>query len=196
MLAGSNSGDAAGEVTRLLIAWRMGDQAAPRELFGILYQELRRLARLQLRRRVRDSLATTGLVHEAYVKLADQSRLELRDRGHFLALAAKAMRQILLDHARKRSANKRGGRAAHSALDEAVVAVADVRAPDLLALDDALVRLEALDPRLARIVEVRFFAGLSVKETADALGLSERTVKRDWQKARAFLYAELNPEEP
>ena len=181
--------------TRLLLAWRKGDTDAPRELFVILYQELRNLARHQLRRRQQQSLATTGLVHEAYLKLADHSQLELRDRGHFLALAAKAMRQILVDHARRRSAAKRGAAIGLGALDEAAIAVADTKASELIALDDALVRLEALDPHLARVVEVRFFAGLSVKEAADALGLSERTVKRDWQKAKAFLYAELNPED-
>jgi RNA polymerase sigma factor (TIGR02999 family) len=195
MPPGRNSEVAAGEVTRLLLAWRKGDTDAPRELFVILYQELRNLARLQLRRRQQQSLATTGLVHEAYLKLADHSQLELRDRGHFLALAAKAMRQILVDHARKRSAAKRGAAIGLGALDEAAIAVADTKASELLALDDALVRLEALDPHLARVVEVRFFAGLSVKEAADALGLSERTVKREWQKAKAFLYAELNPED-
>ena len=189
------SGDAPGEVTRLLIAWREGDQEAPRELFAVLYQELRGLARAQLRRRLqRHSLATTGLVHEAFVKLADQSRLDLRDRGHFLALAARAMRQILVDHARKRLADKRGGAAAAVVLDEAAVAGVDMNAAEVLALDDALVRLETLDGRLARVVEMRFFAGFSVKDTADALGVSERSVKRDWQKAKAFLYAELHPE--
>ena len=188
------SGDAPGSVTRLLIAWREGDQEAPRELFAILYQELRRLARAQLRRRQSDTLATTGLVHEAFVKLADRTRLDLRDHGHFLALAARAMRQILVDHARKRLADKRGGAAVMGALEEAGVAGDDMNAAELIALDDALVRLETLDRRLAQVVEMRFFAGFSVKDTADALGVSERSVKRDWQKARAFLYAELHPE--
>jgi RNA polymerase sigma factor (TIGR02999 family) len=196
MRAGTNNGDAAGDVTRLLMAWREGDERAPRELFVILYEELRRLAHIQLRRRLQSSLVTTALVHEAYVKLADQARLDLRDRGHFLALAAKAMRQILLDHARKRLAGKRGGAIEHGSFDESAIGLADTKASQLVALDDALDRLEALDPRLARIVEVRFFAGLSVIEAADALGLSERTVKRDWQKARAFLYSELNPDAP
>ena len=188
------SGDASEEVTRLLIAWREGDLEAPRELFAVLYQELRALARAQLRRRQHDTLATTGLVHEAFVKLADQTRLDLRDHGHFLALAARAMRQILVDHARKRLADKRGGAVVMGALDESGVAGDDMNAAELLALDDALVRLETLDRRLAQVVEMRFFAGFSVKDTADALGVSERSVKRDWQKARAFLYAELHPE--
>lgn len=185
-----------GEVTRLLAAWRHGDEEAPRELFAVLYEELRRLARGQLGRRPpQSSVAATGLVHEAYVKLADRTRLNLRDRGHFLALAAKAMRQILLDHARRRLAQKRGGEALAIVLDEEAAPGVAANASDMVALDGALGRLEALDARLVRIVEARFFAGLSVKDTADALELSERTIKRDWQKARAFLYAELHPDE-
>ena len=183
------------DVTRLLIAWREGDRDAPRELFEVLYQELRGLARAQLRRhRRQESLATTGLVHEVYVKLADQSRLDLRDHGHFLHLAARAMRQIVVDHARRRGSLKRGGAAIVGVLDEATVAE-EVKAAEILALDEALARLETVDERLSRIVEMRFFAGLSVEETASALGVSERTIKRDWQKARAFLYAELHEDE-
>jgi RNA polymerase sigma factor (TIGR02999 family) len=181
------------EVTRLLTAWREGNEQAPGELFTILYKELRALAHVQLRRRRRqESLATTGLVHEAYLKLAIQSRLDLRDRGHFLALAARAMRQVVVDHARRRAAGKRGGGAIVDLFDENKAA-ADIPSVDILAVDEALTRLECLDPRLSRIVDMRFFAGLSVEETAGALGLSERTVKREWQKARAFLYAELYP---
>jgi len=180
------------DVTRLLIAWREGDRDAPRELFAVLYQELRGLARAQLRRhRRQESLATTGLVHEVYVKLADQSRLDLRDHGHFLSLAARAMRQIVVDHARRRGTLKRGAGAMGTTLDEGAV-VAEAKAGEILALDEALARLESVDERLSRIVEMRFFAGLSVEETAGALGVSERTVKRDWQKARAFLYAEMH----
>jgi RNA polymerase sigma factor (TIGR02999 family) len=194
MPAGAESGTIRTEVTRLLIAWREGDEQAPGELFTVLYQELRALAHALLRRqRNQHSLATTGLVHETYLKLADQSRLDLRDRGHFLALAARAMRQIVVDHARRRAAGKRGGAAIAAVLDEKKVA-AGVPIVDILALDEALSRLEGLEPRLSRIVEMRFFAGFSVEETAGALGLSERTVKRDWQKARAFLHAELYPE--
>jgi RNA polymerase sigma factor (TIGR02999 family) len=193
MPAGRESGTIPAEVTRLLVAWREGDQQAPGELFTVLYQELRALAHAQLRRRrQQQSLATTGLVHEAYLKLANQSGLDLRDRGHFLALSARAMRQIAVDHARRRAAGKRGGAVSAVVLDEEKVA-ADVPTVDILALDEALSHLEGLEPRLSRIVDMRFFAGFSVEETASALGLSERTVKRDWQKARAFLYAELYP---
>jgi RNA polymerase sigma factor (TIGR02999 family) len=193
MPAGQETGTTRPEVTRLLIAWREGDEQAPGELFTVLYKELRALAHAQLRRRQQQSLATTALVHEAYLKLADQSRLDLRDRGHFLALAARAMRQIVVDHARRRTAGKRGGTAIVGVLDEGKV-LADVPTVDVLALDEALTRLEGVEPRLSRIVDMRFFAGFSVEETALALGLSERTVKRDWQKARAFLYAELHPD--
>src|SRR5262245_32910544 len=178
MLPGDHGGPAPGEVTQLLLAWRDGDEKAPGELFAVLYEELRALARGQLRRRQLEySLAPTGLVHEAYVKLADRTRLSLRDRGHFLALAARVMRQILLDHARRRLAQKRGGPAAAVALDEETLADGDGAAERIVALDEALARLETLDPRLARIVEARFFAGLSVPDTAVALRLSERTVK-------------------
>jgi RNA polymerase sigma factor (TIGR02999 family) len=178
----------------LLLAWRAGDAEAPGKLFTVLYRELRALAHVQLRRRQPQSLATTGLVHEVYLKLANRSRLDLRDRGHFMALAARAMRQIMVDHARRRTADKRGGFAMAAVLDEGRAAE-NAPTVDILALEEALCRLESIDPRLSRIVELRFFAGLSVEETAAGVGLSERTVKREWQKARAFLYAELYPED-
>jgi RNA polymerase sigma factor (TIGR02999 family) len=179
-----------GDVTRLLVAWRQGDPAAPGDLFTLVYDQLRALARFQVHRGgAEHSLSATGLVHEVYLKLVDHSRLDVRDRGHFFALAARAMRQVLVDRARRRSAGKRGGSALPVALDEAPVA--DARTDELLALDEALSRLESLDPRLVRLVEVRFFAGLSVDEAAEALETSPRTVKRDWQKARAVLHREL-----
>jgi len=180
-----------GDVTRLLIAWREGKTAAPGELFALVYDQLRSLARFQVRRAdPEQSLSATGLVHEVYLKLVDHSRLEVRDRGHFFALAARAMRQVLVDHSRRRSAEKRGGGAVPQSLEEDALA-ADIRAEELLALDEALSRLEILDPRLVRLVEARFFAGLSVEEAAEALEVSARTVKRDWQKARALLHHEL-----
>ena len=183
--------DSPGAVTRLLIAWRQGDAAAPRELFALVYDELRALARAQVRRRGSElSLGATGLVHETFFKLVGRSRIDVRDRGHFFALAAKAMRQVLVDHGRRRSAAKRGGPAVRDALEEDALP-ADARTEDLLALDEALSRLESLDPRLVRLVEVRFFAGLSVDEAAEALDVSPRTIKRDWQKARAILHREL-----
>ena len=182
-----------GEITGLLIAWRAGDRSAFDRLFGLLYDELRAIARRQMRRSGRDqTLDTTAVLHEAYLKLVDPSRAAVEDRGHFMALAARAMRHILVDHARKRGAQKRGG-------DDRVRLESDPPHPetaageDLVALDAALERLESLDPRLVKVVELRFFGGLSVEEAAEVLATSPRTVKRDWSKARAFLFAELKP---
>ena len=180
-----------GEITRLLISWRGGDRAAFDRLFPLVYDELRLLARRQLRRSGGDAtLSTTAVIHEAYLKLVDQSRAAVHDRHHFFSLAARAMRQILVDDARRRGAQKRGGGADPATLDDGAAAAAG-RGADLVDVDEALLKLEAADNRLARIVEMRFFGGLSVEETAEALEVSPRTVKRDWQKARAFLYHEL-----
>jgi len=182
----------AGEITRLLIDWREGRSEAPGELFPLVYGELRKLARGQLRRHpAGETLRPTALVHEAYLKLVDQTRVRVNDREHFFALAARAMRQILVDHARRRSARKRGGDAIRTTLSEEDTPV-EIRAIELLTLDHALTRLESLEPRLAEVVELRFFGGLSVEETAAALDLSSRTVKRDWRKARAFLYTAIS----
>ncbi|PYT18195.1 MAG: RNA polymerase subunit sigma-70 [Acidobacteria bacterium] len=182
--------DSPGEITGLLIAWRGGDRDSFDRLFPLVYGELRLLARRQRRRAAHEpGLDTTGLIHEVYLRLVDQSRAEVQDRHHFFALAAKAMRHILVDDARHRGALKRGGAADPVTLDDGVAAVE--RGSELMAVDEALARLEAADPRLGRIVELRFFGGLSVEETAETLDLSPRTVKRDWQKARAFLYHEL-----
>jgi len=180
-----------GEFTWLLLQWRQGAPGSLDRLFPLVYEELRRLARRQLGPGGSGhTLDTTGLVHEAYLKLVDRSRVEVHDRGHFFALAAKAMRQIIVDSARRRAAGKRGGGAPATALDEHDVAAAE-RSDEVVAVEEALTRLEALDPRLGNVVEMRFFAGLSVEEIAEALGTSPRTVKRDWQKARAFLYLEI-----
>jgi RNA polymerase sigma factor (TIGR02999 family) len=159
--------------------------------FAAVYSELRRLAHRQLARDTPGvTLSTTALVHEVYVKLAGGQLVGLRGSEHFLALAARAMRQILVDHARARRSEKRGGGFVLTQLEEGSVAV-DGLGEELLAVDAALGRLEALDPRLARLVEWRFFAGLSEAEIATALGRTERTVRRDWRKARAFLFREL-----
>jgi RNA polymerase sigma factor (TIGR02999 family) len=183
---------AGGDVTRLLVAWREGDLSAPQELFTLLYGHLRGLARAQLaRRRPGPTLSATALVHEAYLKLAHRQRLAVSDRRHFYAVAAKAMRQILLDHARRRGALKRGAGGARVTLDEAMVSI-DTQAADVIALDAALARLEAVDPPLSRLVELRFYGGLSIEETAGAMGVSPRTAKREWQKARLFLYHRLS----
>lgn len=161
-------------------------------LFQALYAELRSAARRQLARgRPGDTLNTTALVHEAYLKLIRAGESRWRDRGHFFALAARAMRQIAIDHARRASTEKRGGAVVVMSLD--ALDVPDLsRADDLLLLEEALERLEAVDPDLARLVELRFYAGLTVEETAEALAVSSRTVKRDWRKAKAFLFDALS----
>ena len=181
-----------GEITLLLTAVREGDRSALDTVFDRLYGELKRLARSQLRfGRTANSLDTTALVHEAYLKLVRSERLSLVDRGHFFALAAKAMRQILIGHAEHLHRQKRGGGVEAVPLDEEVAAPALWQAEQLLAVDVALIELERLSPRLARIVELRFFVGLNEDEIAELLAQSERTVQRDWGKARAFLQIEL-----
>jgi RNA polymerase sigma factor (TIGR02999 family) len=183
--------DAATDVTTLLHAHGGGERGAFGRLVPLVYQDLRRLARAQLRKLAGgQTLSTTALVHEAYLRLVDQSRASWRDRGHFLAVASVAMRQILIDHARSRTRQKRGGDRAAEPLDELQVAVA-FDAERLLAIDLALRKLEEVDPRLVRIVECRYFAGLSEQESAEALGVSLRTAQREWLKARAWLREEL-----
>lgn len=191
----SDIGAARGEITELLGDLAGGDPAAIDQLFAMVYDQLHREA--QRRRafgRGNDTLSTTALVHETYLKLAAAGNKRWQDRAHFFAVAARAMRQILVDHARRRAAQKRGKGAPITAIDENRLGV-DSKAEELLALDSALSRLGSFDPRLAHLVELRFFAGLSVEETAEALHLSERTIKRDWRKARAFLYEILRSSE-
>lgn len=181
----------AANVTGLLVAWGNGEEAARVAALDAVYAELRRLARGHLRReRAGHSLPPTALVHEAYVKLIDQTRVRWRSRAHFFAIAAQAMRRILVDHARTRAASKRGGGCTVPLVDD-VPAPQPAPALDVLALDLALQRLAAIDPRQSRLVELRFFGGLTVEETADALGVAAITVKRDWALARAWLYREL-----
>ena len=160
-------------------------------LFPLVYDSLRRIAHRALQvERSDHTLGTTGLVHEAYLKLVDQTRIQYRDRAHFFAIAARAMRQILVDYARHHRARKRGGgRAAN--LDQGEVAL-DQRAEILLALDEALDRLASLDPRLGQVVECRFFGGLSEEETAEVVGVTTRTVRRDWTKAKGWLREQLS----
>lgn len=181
-----------GEVTRLLGAWGGGDRAAADRLFALLYEELRRIAHRALAdQRHEATLQTTALVHELYLRLVGGFQPASDDRRRFFGAAAKVMRRILVDRARERLAAKRGAGERPGTLDEERLArdgtSLETQAAEALAVDEALAALERHDPRLAELVELRFFAGCSVEESADLLGLSERTVKRDWQKARALL---------
>ncbi len=179
------------DTTQLLLDVRGGDERAFDRLFEHLYRELRVLAHERLRRfRPGETLSTTALVHEAYIRLVDQSRAGIEDRSHFLALASRAMRFVLVDYARARSAQKRGGRQSDLRLD-ALSAAADERADDILMLNDALGELAERDHRLSRVVEYRFFGGLTFEEIAQATGLSVPTLKRDWTRARAWLYRSI-----
>jgi RNA polymerase sigma factor (TIGR02999 family) len=179
------------DITGLLAAWRGGDRDAIDRLMPLVYDELRAIARGRgVRARPDDTLQTTALVHEAFLKLAGRSGLAVQDRHHFFALAARAMRQLAVDYARRQAAEKRGGGVVGAVEDVDRIPAVE-RAPDVVALDEALERLASLDESLSRIVELRYFAGLSVEETAQVLGCSARTVKRDWRKARALLHADL-----
>jgi RNA polymerase sigma factor (TIGR02999 family) len=182
-------------VERLLTQARFGGREALDALFPVVYEELRSLARAQLRRfRVGETLSTTALVHEAYLKLVGHSRATFNDRKHFFTVAALAMRQIVVDYARRRAAQKRGGGAAHAPLDEldgSAIPI-EAQAAAIVALDGALTRLSGVDDRLVRVVELRFFAGLSVTEAAELLEVSTATVKRDTRAARAFLVREMS----
>ncbi|HEX7077058.1 MAG TPA: sigma-70 family RNA polymerase sigma factor [Candidatus Eisenbacteria bacterium] len=182
---------ASDDVTRLLAAARAGDERALDELYPLVYQDLHGVAhRALLGGRPGNTLNTTALLHEAYLKLHVSSSFAPQDRRHFFAVAARAMRQIIVDHARSRAAQKRGGTFHRVDLDAATIA-ADDSGASLLALEDALRKLAALDGRLAHVVELRFFGGLTVEETAEVLDVDPRTVKRDWRKARAMLYLTL-----
>jgi RNA polymerase sigma factor (TIGR02999 family) len=179
-------------VTELLRNWSDGDKQAQDQLFQIVYNELHRQAAGYLRREHPGlSLQTTDLIHEAYLRLIDQQHVEWQNRLHFFAIAAKVMRHILVDHARSRQAAKRGGSAIRLPLEEAIV-VQQGQDLDFVALDEALTRLGEIDPQQGQVVELRFFSGLSVEETAKVLDVSERTVKRDWNVAKAWLRRELS----
>jgi RNA polymerase sigma factor (TIGR02999 family) len=177
-------------VTQLLAAYRAGDRSALDQAFSRVYDDLRRAASAQLRRGSSPTLNTTSLVNEAYLRLVDGARAAPTDRAHFLALAARAMRYIIIDYARERGAAKRGGGAHHVELDESEIAIDD-QTQQLLALDEAMQVLGRLDERLVRLVECRFFTGMTEEETAQALGVSLSTVQRDWKRARAWLSEEM-----
>lgn len=183
------------DVTQLLADWRGGDRAALARLLPAVHGELKKIARGYLaRERPGHTLQPTALVNEAYLRLVDQNRVEWASRSHFFAIAATQMRRILVSYARRRAADKRGaGERAVTLVD--AIAAAGPREVDLLALDQALGRLEGIDPRQARVVELRYFAGLTIEETAEALGISTATVKLDWSLARAWLYRELGGED-
>jgi RNA polymerase sigma factor (TIGR02999 family) len=178
------------EVTRLLVDWGNGDQEALDKLMPIIHEELRRLARHYMRReRPGHTLQTSALVNEAYLRLVDQ-KVHWQNRSHFFGVAAQAMRRILVDHARAHHYAKRGGDAQKVSLDEAAN-LAQARASDLIALDDALTALTELDPQQGRIVELRFFGGLTIEETAEVLKISHATVEREWSMARAWLRRQM-----
>jgi RNA polymerase sigma-70 factor (ECF subfamily) len=184
-----------GRVTELLHGGGASARNALDRALPLVYDELRRLAHAQLRREPDGhTLNTTALVHEAYLRLGKEVRGQVHDRGHFFALAATAMRRILVDYARRHHAQKRGGAARRVPLEDLEQLASEDRAAMLLALDDALERLATLDTRQARIVECRFFGGLTEEETAQALGIGLRTAKRDWAKARSWLFQEIYPE--
>lgn len=179
-----------GEITRLLARVRTGDEQANAQLAPLIYDELRRLAAYYIRgERPDHTLQATALVHEAYIRLVGQD-IDWQSRAHFFAVAAQVMRRVLVDYARAAKADKRAGKLHRIPLESALV-YAEEQSGELIALDEALERLGQWDPRQSRIVELRFFAGLSVEETAEVLGISTRTVKRDWSMARAWLYSEL-----
>ncbi|MDQ5846365.1 MAG: sigma-70 family RNA polymerase sigma factor [Acidobacteriota bacterium] len=181
-----------GDITQLLLRWREGDGAALELLMPLVYGELRRLARQCMRReRVGHTLQTTALVNEAYLRLVKSSQVQWQDRAHFFAVAAQLMRRVLVDEARKRQYNKRGGEFTRITLDESLVATHQ-RQLDLLALDEALNRLAEFAPRKCRVVEMRFFGGLSIDETGAVLGVSTDIVKREWRTAKLWLLHELS----
>lgn len=177
-----------GDITQLILRANGGDRDAVNDLFGVMYADLRRLARARLSPHVRDTLLdTTSLVHECYMKFAQAKRLAPGDRAHFLAYAASAMRSIIVDFARAKSAERRGGDAAHLTLNTELAGSLPAGEDEILRVHDALLALAKIDERLARVVEMRYFGGLTDSEIAAALGVTDRTVRRDWDKARLLL---------
>jgi RNA polymerase sigma-70 factor (ECF subfamily) len=178
-------------VTQLLLAWGRGDESARDRLIPVVHAELRRIARRQMgNERVGHTLQPTALVNEAYLRLVDIRQVAWQNRAHFFAMSSRVMRRVLVDAARARGYQKRGAAARKVSFDEALIG-AQERGTDVIALDDALTALSAVDPRKAQVVEMRFFGGLSIEETAEALGVAERTVKRDWTMAKLWLLKEL-----
>lgn len=183
-----------GPVTELLREWQQGNQSALAELTPLVYDEIRRIAhRFMRRERDGHTLQTTALVNEAYVRLIGHQQNNWNDRAHFFAVTAQVMRHVLVDHARRKHYLKRGGEQEQLPLDEVAV-MSEQRASELVALDEALSALAKLDPRKARVIELRYFAGLSLEETAEVMGVSVMTVRRDWRAAKAWLYREMKAE--
>ena len=180
------------EVTQILEEWRAGNDSASERLFPLVYDQLRRQARKHLNRERADhTLQPTALVHEAYLKLVDQTAPTIENRAHFFAFASRVMRQILVDHAREHKAEKRGGAAQRLSLAD-IDLLPHQGAADMLELDQAMRKLEAIDQRKCRVVDMRFFGGLKESEIADVLGVTEKTVRRDWQFAKLWLYREMS----
>lgn len=185
----------AGSITRLLLNWREGDKTALDRLVPLVYREMRRLAGYYMRRQRADhTLQTSALINEAYLRLIDHKNMRWENRAHFYAVAAQAMRRILVDHARSRGYQKRGGGALKVSFDEAAIG-AEERAAELIALDDALKDLAAMDPRKSQIVELRYFGGLSVDETAEVIGVSAVTIMREWRSAKGWLLRAISKRE-
>lgn len=180
------------QITLMLKEWSEGKREALDKLMPLVYEELRRQASRYLRReRSNHTLQTTALINEAYLKLINQNEVQWQSRSHFFAIAAQAMRRILVDYARERHREKRGGAAENLPIDEAAFVVSQEKSVDLVALDEALTRLAAFDERQARIVELRYFSGLDIEETARILGVSNATVRRDWNMAKAWLHQQI-----
>lgn len=181
------------DLTRLLLKWSSGNADALAELLPLVYQELQKIAHRYLsRERSSNTLQTTALVHEAYLKLIDQNRVQWQNRAHFFGIAAQAMRRILIDNARQRLADKRGAGVEKVAFEEGLIDVSDERAGSLIELDEALQKLAEIDGQKSQLVELRYFGGLSIEETAEVLGVSIATVNRQWRTAKAWLYKEIS----
>ena len=184
------------DVTQLLLKWSQGDRQAMEELLPMVYRELQKIAHSYLNKeRGEHTLQTTALVHEAYLKLVDQTRVQWQNRAQFFGIAAQAMRRILVDNARQRLADKRGAGAEKISIDDKEIDISDEKASNLVELDFALKKLAELDPSKSRLVELRYFGGLSLEETAEVLGVSRPTVIRQWRLAKAWLYKEISGEQ-
>lgn len=187
--------DSTDDVTQLLIKLTDGNAQVLDDLLPLIYDELRVLANRYLRReRKEHTLQPTALVHEAYLKLVDQTQVRWQNRAHFFGVAAQIMRRILVDHARKHTADKRGGEFEKLPIEEEILVVSDEKSVELLALDEALENLAKIDPQKSKIVELRYFGGLSVEETAEVMGVSAVTIKRQWRMAKAWLYGQVAPQ--